>query len=178
MAAEGRWLMGRVIPHQLLERIGRHLTVVAPERFDALVDAIGTRAGELVEEDRDLAVDGPAKGMLAMSAVVLAAYETLRPEFDGETGRTILFLEHVFGEVLQRSIEVVVSALAKGDAPLDLCAWDANWMKALDPAVTGLRAERTSLPSLGDDACRFRVLGTDDPLAAYEDVLDQGFARG
>jgi hypothetical protein len=30
-------------------------------------------------------------------------------------------------------------------------------MKAIDPAVSGLRAERPTLMSLGDDACRFRV---------------------
>ena len=54
-----------------------------------------------------------------------------------------------------------------------LCAWDANWMKAIDPAVSGLRAERTTLMSLGDDACRFRVLTTDDPLAGYTDRLNQ-----
>lgn len=54
-----------------------------------------------------------------------------------------------------------------------LCAWDANWMKAIDPAVSGLRAERTTLMSLGDDACRFRVLTTDDPLAGYSDKLQQ-----
>jgi L-2-amino-thiazoline-4-carboxylic acid hydrolase len=56
-----------------------------------------------------------------------------------------------------------------------LCAWDANWMRAIDPAVSGLRAERTSLMSLGDDACRFRVVGTDDPLAGYSDKLDEHF---
>jgi hypothetical protein len=54
-----------------------------------------------------------------------------------------------------------------------LCAWDANWMRAVDPAVSGLRAERTTLMSLGDDACRFRVVATDDPLATYTDVLQQ-----
>jgi len=37
-----------------------------------------------------------------------------------------------------------------------MCAWDANWMRAVDPAVSGLRAERPSMMSLGDDACRFR----------------------
>jgi hypothetical protein len=54
-----------------------------------------------------------------------------------------------------------------------LCAWDANWMKAIDPAVSGLRAERPTLMSLGDDACRFRVVATDDPLAGYTDKLQQ-----
>ena len=44
---------------------------------------------------------------------------------------------------------------------------------AVGPAVNGLRAERTSLMSLGDDACRFRVVGTDDPLASYSDKLEQ-----
>lgn len=228
-AAEGHWLMGRVVPHKLLEGIGKHLTLVAPERSDELVERIGTRAGELIDEDGDLAVDGPAEGMLAMSAVVLAAFEVLRPELDGDERRTILFLQHVFGEVMQRSIEIVIEALTRGDAPLDavesamrrssamygsyfefeferpdpgtfemrisrclfrdffarhdatlvttvLCSWDANWMRALDPAVTGLRAERTSLLSLGADACRFRVLATDDPLASYEDALTQRFA--
>jgi hypothetical protein len=57
-----------------------------------------------------------------------------------------------------------------------MCAWDANWMRAVDPAVSGLRAERTSLMSLGDDACRFRVVGTDDPLASYTDKLQQRFS--
>ena len=62
-----------------------------------------------------------------------------------------------------------------GNAPLTtvMCAWDANWMRAVDPAVSGLRAERTTLMSLGDDACRFRVVGTDDPLASYSDKLNQ-----
>jgi hypothetical protein len=54
-----------------------------------------------------------------------------------------------------------------------MCAWDANWMRAVDPAVSGLRAERTSLMSMGDDACRFRVVATDDPLATYTDRLQQ-----
>jgi len=29
--------------------------------------------------------------------------------------------------------------------------------------------------SLGDDACRFRVVATDDPLATYIDRLNQRF---
>jgi hypothetical protein len=52
------------------------------------------------------------------------------------------------------------------------------WMRAVDPAVSGLRAERTSLMSLGDDACRFRVVRTGDPLAPYSDALDQRFSGG
>ena len=162
---------------------------------------------------------------------MLAAYEVLLPELDGDEKRTILFLQHVFGEVLQRTMDVAIAAIASGDAPLDavekamrqssgmygsyfrfdferpdpdnfemrvsrcffrdffarhdalpvttvLCAWDANWMRALDPAVTGLRAERTSLLSLGDEACSFRVSTTDDPLAPYEDVLAAALRRG
>jgi L-2-amino-thiazoline-4-carboxylic acid hydrolase len=36
-----------------------------------------------------------------------------------------------------------------------MCSWDTNWMWAINPPVSGLRAERTSLLSLGDDECRF-----------------------
>ena len=54
-----------------------------------------------------------------------------------------------------------------------MCSWDTNWMKAINPATSGLRAERTSLLSLGDAQCRFAVLRTDDPLAGYSDKLDQ-----
>jgi hypothetical protein len=52
-----------------------------------------------------------------------------------------------------------------------------HFMQAIDPAVSGLRAERTSLISLGDDECRFAVLETDDPLAKCSDALDQRFAQ-
>ena len=101
-AAEGRWLMGKVMPRTLLSKIGKHLRTVAPGREDELVAAIGARAEGLAEEDRDLVVDGPAKGMLAMSAVVLAAFEVLRPELDGDERRTILFLQLFLGEAFQR----------------------------------------------------------------------------
>jgi hypothetical protein len=57
-----------------------------------------------------------------------------------------------------------------------MCAWDKGWMAEIDPAESGLRAERTSLMSLGDDACRFRVLRTDDPLAVHTDALDRADA--
>jgi hypothetical protein len=45
--------------------------------------------------------------------------------------------------------------------------------EAIDSAVSGLRADRTSLLSLGDDQRRFAVLETDDPLACYTDTLNQ-----
>lgn len=57
-------------------------------------------------------------------------------------------------------------------------------MQVLDPATSGLRSERTSftvagrlLLSLGDDACQFRVMRTDDPLAEHGDALDRQFAE-
>ena len=56
-----------------------------------------------------------------------------------------------------------------------MCAFDVNWMQAIDPAVSGLRAERTSLLSLGDEECRFAVIETDDPLAHYSDTLERRF---
>ena len=56
-----------------------------------------------------------------------------------------------------------------------MCAFDVNWIQAIDPAVSGLRAERTSLLSLGDQQCWFAVLETDDPLAHYADTLERRF---
>jgi hypothetical protein len=56
-----------------------------------------------------------------------------------------------------------------------MCAFDVNWMRAIEPSVSGLRAERTSLMSLGDEECRFAVEETDDPLATYSDTLDRRF---
>lgn len=57
-------------------------------------------------EDADLAVDAPSAGMLAISATVLAAYETLLPVLGGGEQRTILLLRHVFGLALRRSTDV------------------------------------------------------------------------
>lgn len=225
-AAEGRWLMGSFMPHQILESIGRYLHRAAPEREEETVAAIKARAEQLAAGGEDMVVDGPSRGMLAASTVVMAAYETLLPMFDGDEARTIRYLRRVFGGILRRSLELGVEALARKDNALDavdtacrkdfamygsyygidferpdpdtfemrvgrcffrdffarhsaapvttvMCAWDANWMVALDPAVSGLRSERTSLLSLGDDACRFRVLRTDDPLAEHTDALDR-----
>jgi hypothetical protein len=59
-----------------------------------------------------------------------------------------------------------------------MCAFDVTFMTSIDPAVSGLRAERTSLLSLGDDECTFTVMETDDPLAEYTDKLDQRFVDG
>ena len=228
MAADGQWLMGRIMPRDLLQGIGKYLHRVAPEREDELIKAIKNRAEELIEANEDMVVDRPAEGMLGISAVVLAAFEILRPEFDGDERRTILYLQHVFGTVLRRTFEVAFEWITSRENPLDdyekavrkqrpmygsyfdmplerldsgtfemrvercffhdffarhdaplvttvLCAWDANTLGGIDPAVSGLRAERTTLLSLGDDACRFRVLETDDPLASFDDALDRRF---
>ncbi len=208
---EGRWLMGRVAPREMLEGIGRYLRLETPERKDELLALIRTRAEELEEADQDLPVDGPSEGMLALTTTVLAAYEALLPVFGEDQRRTILFLQHVLGAVARRPFEIAFEALGKREDALGaieaacrkeapfygsyfdiafdhfarhgnpllttvVCAWDANWMRAVDPAVSGLRAERTSLMSLGDDACRFRVVRTGDPLAPYTDELHQRFS--
>jgi hypothetical protein len=238
---EGRWLMGRAGPGEMLEGVGRYLRLETPERRDELLAAIRTRAKKLEEADKDLPVDGPSTGMLALTSTVLAAYETLLPVFDGDQRRTILFLQHVLDAVARRPFEIAFEVPGKREDPLGaieaacrkeasfygsyfdiafdrqdadtfemraercffraffarhgntlfttvVCAWDANWMRAVDPdanwmravdpAVGGLRAERTSLMSLGDDACRFRVVRTDDPLAPYADELHQRFSGG
>jgi hypothetical protein len=226
--AEGQWLMGRVMPRQFLDGVTKYLHHFAPEREEEVMAAIKARAEEVVEEDKDLITDGPSKGALAICGVVLATYENLLPLFDGDKRRTILFLQHVMGGVLERPYEITFSALSEREDALDkldksmrkmqtfypayfewdfgrpdpgtfdmkvkrcffrdffdrhdarlvttvMCAFDVTFMQAFDPAVSGLRAERTSLLSLGDDECRFTVLETDDPLAEYSDKLDQRF---
>jgi hypothetical protein len=119
LAMEGRWLMGRVMPHELLKGIGEYVKLIAPGREDEIVDAIRARANEFAEQDKDMVVDPPSQGMLAVSAVVLAANEQLLPLFDGDKRRTLLFLQHVFGTILRRSLDIAVAALARCDDPLD-----------------------------------------------------------
>src|SRR5262245_23505902 len=82
--AEGRWLMGRIMPRERLEGMGKCLGLVAPGREEEIVAGIRARAEALAEGDRDMVVDGPSQGMLAMSAVVLAAHEALLPVFGGD----------------------------------------------------------------------------------------------
>jgi hypothetical protein len=64
-------------------RCGRFLqrAIDPPERKDELIMAVRARAEELADADRDLVVDEPSKGALAISAVVLAAFEQLIPLF-------------------------------------------------------------------------------------------------
>jgi hypothetical protein len=119
MAADGQWLMGRVMPRDLLQGIGKYLHRVAPEREDELIAAIKNRAEELIDANEDMIVDRPAEGMLGISAVVLAAFEILRPEFDGDERRTILYLQHVFGTVLRRTFETTFEWITSRENPLD-----------------------------------------------------------
>ena len=89
MGAEAHWLMGRVMPREFLEEVGKYLHHVAPEREDEVMAAIKARAEEIAEANKDLAVDGRSEGSLAICAVVLASYETLLPLFDGDERRAI-----------------------------------------------------------------------------------------
>lgn len=57
------------------------------------------------------------------------------------------------------------------------CAFDVNFCGRSTPALSGLRAERTSLLSLGDEECQFAVLETDDSLAPYTGELEQRFVE-
>src|SRR5262245_60178417 len=92
LGVESRWIMGRVMPKDFLDGISAYLQHEVPEREDELMTAIRARADELADADEHTVVDEPSKGALAISATVLAAYETLLPLFDGDDRRTILFL--------------------------------------------------------------------------------------
>jgi hypothetical protein len=52
-----------------------------------------------------------------------------------------------------------------------------EYLEGLEKHLGLIARDRTSLMSLGDDACRFRVHATDDPLAASTDVIDRRFAE-
>ena len=118
LGAEAHWMMGRVMPRQFLDGIGEYLDLEAPEREDELIMAVRARAEELADADRDLVVDEPSKGALAISAVVLAAFEQLIPLFDGDERRKILFLQHVVGTVLKRPYQLMFQTLSKREEPL------------------------------------------------------------
>src|SRR5262245_5815288 len=75
MGAESHWLMGRVMPRDFLKRVGEYLDDAAPKRKKEILDSIRARAEELADADKDMPVDSPSKGVLAISAVVLASYE-------------------------------------------------------------------------------------------------------
>ena len=70
MGAEAHWLMGRVMPREFLEEVGKYLHHLAPEREDELMAAIKARAEEIAEASKDLAADGRSEGSLAICAVV------------------------------------------------------------------------------------------------------------
>ena len=117
LGAESRWLMGRVMAGDFLEGVGKYLHLVAPDREKELTAAIQARAGELAEADKDMVVDKPSEGALGIGAAVLASFETLLPLFDGDERRTILYLQHVMGEVLKRPYELAFKTLSERKDP-------------------------------------------------------------
>jgi hypothetical protein len=134
LGAEGNWLMGRVMPRQFLDGVGKYLHHFEPENEDEVLAAIDARAAELVEEDQDLVTDGPSKGALAISALVLATYENVLPLFDGDQRRTILFLQHVMGGVLERPYEITFSSLSQRKDALDKLEKACRMMQDFYPA--------------------------------------------
>jgi hypothetical protein len=50
LGAEGHWLMGRVMPRQFLDGVGKYLEHFQPDRKDEVIDAIKARAAEVVED--------------------------------------------------------------------------------------------------------------------------------
>jgi hypothetical protein len=81
-----------------------------------------------------MATDGPAKGALAICAVVLASFEQLVPLFDGDERRAILLLQHAMGGVLERPYELMFGTLGERDDALDKLDKACTKMKAIYPA--------------------------------------------
>lgn len=128
---------------------------VAQRPFEVAFEALSKREHPLDAIDKACRMEGPLYG---------SYYEIAFDRQDADTFEMRVHRCFFRDHFTRRGNPLLTTAL---------CAWDANWMKAIDPAVSGLRAERTTLMSLGDDACRFRVLTTDDPLAGYTDKLQQ-----
>jgi hypothetical protein len=102
-----------------LEDVDKYLHLVAPEREEELSAAIRARAEELAEADKDMVVDKPSEGALRIGVAVLASFETLLALFDGDERRTILYLQHVMGEVLTGPHEIAFKTLSEREHPLD-----------------------------------------------------------
>jgi MFS family permease len=62
-------------------------------------------------------VDKPWEGALRIGVAVLASFETLLPLFDRHERRTILYLQHVMGEVLTRPNELASKTLSEREHP-------------------------------------------------------------
>lgn len=56
---------------------------------------------------------------MGVGVAVLVSFETLLPLFDGDERRTILYLQHVMGEVLTRPYELAFKTLSEWEHPLD-----------------------------------------------------------
>ena len=146
--AEGHWLMGRVMPRQLLDGVGKYLEHFAPDRKDEVLAGIDERAEELVEDDKG-ALDKIDKACSSMMGVYPVYFEWGfgRPDpgtFEMKVHRCFFhdFLARHDGELLTTI----------------MCAFDVTFMTSIDPAVSGLRAERTTLLSLGDEECTKREI--------------------
>jgi hypothetical protein len=83
LGAESHWIMGSVMPRDLLGGIGEYLEHAAPEHKNELIALIEARAEELAGQDENTVVGRPSKDALSLCAVVLAAFEVLGPVFDG-----------------------------------------------------------------------------------------------
>jgi hypothetical protein len=84
---------------------------------EMLSAAIRARAEELAEADEDMVVDKPSEEALGVGVAVLVSFETLLPLFDGDKRRTILYLQHVMGEVLTRPTSLPSRPSASGSIP-------------------------------------------------------------
>ncbi len=98
----GGLVMAHLSTPSFLSNLEKHLSFVGTAQRSGLLLRIRQRAKEVVAEEADrLVVDAGSRGMLKLSAAVLASYELLREEV-GDKNRTILLLQHVFTESTAR----------------------------------------------------------------------------
>jgi hypothetical protein len=95
---------------------------------------------------------GPAV-VLGGADAVLASFETLLPLFGGDERRTILYLQHVMGEVLTRPYELAFKTLSErknaldkidkacAEAPFYGAGWDIDFERP-EPGVFEMNVRR------------------------------------
>ena len=145
--AEGHWLMGRVMPRQLLDGVGKYLEHFAPDRKDEVLAGIDERAEELVEDDKG-ALDKIDKACSSMMGIYPVYFEW------GSGGR----IPHLRDEGPSLLLPRFPRPPRRRASTTIMCAFDVSVHDVDRPAVSGLRAERTTLLSLGDEECTKREI--------------------
>ncbi|MDX3233671.1 L-2-amino-thiazoline-4-carboxylic acid hydrolase [Streptomyces sp. ME19-01-6] len=144
-----------------------------------LVSAMRERHAELEAGNAHMVVDEPSRHNLRITLAVVAAYEKLLPRLGGDAATRAVraALLEPLGEActFQRSADNdqrdlldvqrcfyhdVLRANSASELTPVMCAFDRNWIEAIDPDRHGFRFERATTIGLGGDRCPFHFTRT------------------